>query len=283
MGCKIITSITELIGEVFNDYSKWKTDTAPWFRGEPRNIPEPLTPKVFRKNTKGKYQEKQLLLSFRRQAPALGAPYVPHRDFTDQWLFLAQHVGIPTRLLDWTEGLLIALHFAIYDQEDDCVLWMLNKSALNNKNLEDGRYDKDFTELTWYDPPKVHLRKKDLNELKSVVRGETKYTPTYNISHMNIHAAWTGSDMETPYPYCIPCTNIHPRMANQASQFTIHGKDKISMCDMGLGGGILQKYIIAKEAIDDLNRELRLLGITRSTLFPDLDGLAEELSGFWIE
>lgn len=54
------------------------------------------------------------------------------------WLYLAQHHGVPTRLLDWSEGSHIALFFAVASrQEDDtkdaCV-WVLNPGELNRRN-----------------------------------------------------------------------------------------------------------------------------------------------------
>ena len=45
-----------------------------------------------------------------------------------------QHYQVPTRLLDWTENLLVALHFAVRDPKNDrhdAAVWMLNARRLN--------------------------------------------------------------------------------------------------------------------------------------------------------
>ncbi len=280
----VITSIQELIGKVSKDFSTWDRRTKLYFRGEPRDIPSPLLPKLFR----SEHDETRLLQEFRMRSPALGLDYVPPRGFTDQWLFLAQHVRLPTRLLDWTEGLLIALHFALYSQEDGGVIWMLNPDALNQ--LTHPAFEPGQNQLTWYSPHKGRLTKSDLFRLeelstKSQINDDV-IVPSegelgiriYNITTMNINYAWTQKGNLTPFPWAIPPTNIHPRMSSQASRFTIHGKDSIGMNEMDLGPEILRRYEIADEAIPDLKDELRMMGITHSSLFPELDGLSDELA-----
>ena len=94
------------------------------------------------------------------KAPSLGLGVIPPRDHSDQWLFLARHVGLPTRLLEWTEGLLVALLFALYNSRaesrqarDGATVWMLDPVELNNLSTP-GRPSRDNEfPLTWVNEP----------------------------------------------------------------------------------------------------------------------------------
>jgi FRG domain len=98
------------------------------YRGQAKD--QPLLPVLFRLYKDGEHllsakikeHEAALLERFQNDCPYL-LPSTPQNDW--DWLSLARHFGLPTRLLDWTANPFIALFFAL--DADDCpspMLWV---------------------------------------------------------------------------------------------------------------------------------------------------------------
>jgi hypothetical protein len=110
--------------EAFLEAIKMESDGI-LFRGV-TNVAHSLIPKIGRSKHLSEdmvlHCEERLFSEFKRRAPAF-LERTPQNDW--DWLFLCQHHGLPTRLLDWTQNPLVALYFATFsDWDTDCAVYL---------------------------------------------------------------------------------------------------------------------------------------------------------------
>jgi hypothetical protein len=251
-----VSGFLSLAMELTNQWFSREKGWGPWFRGH-RDANWSLTPTLYRGDppTRGiRVVEDEIRQEFLMRAPSLSDER-PHNSW--DWYFLMQHSGAPTRLLDWTEGALIALYFAVRNKLDkgDAAVWILNPWELNKSVL-------DVDEVI---PPgaEAGLFKSDAERYKPWLPDR------YEVS----------TELKVELPVAIYPTHFARRISSQRSCFTIHGSFRNGFAKLSEeGSASLVKILIPGSAAREIDHSLSIAGIDEITIFPDLDGLGRWLA-----
>jgi len=132
---------------------------ASWYRGSAESTYK-LIPTLFRHKVKKGIEElSQLENQITTRFVQRSQPFLT-RTLQNDWdkLFLMQHYGVPTRLLDWSENPFVAAFFALNEGEvrkKDAALWMCdpikwNRSALQHISFAGDVLDESSDQLRPY-------------------------------------------------------------------------------------------------------------------------------------
>jgi FRG domain-containing protein len=199
--------------------------------------------------------EMALLRNFRKYAHAEAA----HADSLWDWLALAQHRGLPTRLLDWTYSPLVALHFATEDPEDygtDGGVWCVNFVEAN-KRL-----------------PQL---------LKAILEQEGSETLTVEM----LGRFGTLRDFDRlardPFLVFMEPPAIDRRILNQFALFSLMSSPVARMDDWLRQHPELCRMVVVPSSLKwEIRDKLDQANINERILFPDLDGLSRWLTRYYL-
>lgn len=234
-----VRTVSELMGCL--DEQGLPDNSPTWFRGQ-RNREWELTCSLARYG--GLEKELPFLRRFKQNA----LPLMQSRPENEwEWLFIMQHHGLPTRLLDWTESPLVALFFALRDDhpaeaEVDGCLWGLSPFDLNRVAIPDEPSGEvpclgEDDHLDSYLPKQIQQQRQPLK------------------------------------PLAVIAPRNSARIQMQQGVFSVFHRD-LSALDTEETNNFLWRIVIPRNAKAGLRRELTLLKINRFALFPELETAA---------
>jgi len=168
------------------------------------------------------------------------------------WMAIAQHYGLPTRLLDWTYSPYVALHFATADTEKydcDSVIWCVN-----------------YVKTNAYLPIKL--------KYIMMEEGSNIFTAEMLNSACQKRKDFDNLQKE-PFVVFLEPPSLDQRIVNQYALFSLMSDPKASLNHwLQQYPGMYFRLIIPANLKWEIRDKLDQANITERVLFPGLDGLS---------
>ncbi|MDE3195704.1 MAG: FRG domain-containing protein [Acidobacteriota bacterium] len=203
--------------------------------------------------------ESSLLRNFRKY----GRRSTDHGDTFWHWMVVAQHHGLPTRLLDWTYSPHIAAHFATENVDDlhrDGVIWAVDMIGVHERLPKNLRKLLKDEQAFLFTTPMLDTYAKSLAEFdrrlgKSRTRGALFIEPP----------------------------SLDDRIVNQAAVLSImvpaHARlDEWLANDLP---DLYRRIVIPASVKLEIRDKLDMLNITERLIYPGLDGLSRWLRRYY--
>ena len=240
-----------------------------WFRGQ-SDARHQLIPSVLRKSyecditvagCKSSWLGKKIVTldseAMLQEFKQLARPFLsqqPQNDF--EWMFIAQHHGLPTRLLDWSTNALVALYFAvqgapIYENED--------------KNGDEG------AAVFVIDPLQINNQTVMTNTPAQII------DIAANADEWDAFLAPNFKKRNT-LPICITAPHMTKRIRAQNGVFTLHGSYIRALDAYDALKPFIKKIFVPYTATRNILESLALMGINESFIYPSLDSVAKDIA-----
>jgi hypothetical protein len=218
--------------------------------------------------------EKHLLRSFRKYGHEIAQkwPSIWHL------LTIAQHYGLPTRLMDWTYSPYVALHFAIANHEKyhlDGVIWVVDyqQAHLRMPDHLRRRLQTEGAQAFTVELLSGLFRERDENEAAD----ETAFHDVIRSLE-----AFDRTSRQSEFLLFFEPPSLDDRIVNQFALFSVMPNSERAIDDwLTLHPELYQRVIIPAALKWEFRDKLDQCNITERVLFPGLDGLSSWLRRYY--